>query len=105
MSFIFAETPGMYGAAADHEGLALRARDGRRGAGRRGRGGCSAAGRGSRKCRRPSIAEIQAYTADVAATLAAAAGLQGMYGASVASAGLGYDLTDAANAIPFTRIV
>ena len=32
-------------------------------------------------------------------------GCSGMYGASVASAGLGYDLTDAANAVPFTRIV
>lgn len=102
MSFIFAETPGMYGAAAAHEGLALQT--GTAGAAQAGAAGVVVPP-GIEEVSAANVAKIQAYTADVAATLAAAAGLQGMYGASVASAGLGYDLTDAASAVPFTRIV
>ena len=45
-----------------------------------------------------AAAEIIAYTSEAAALLGAAAGMQGMYGASVSTAGLTYELVDTLNA-------
>ena len=97
MTFIFAETPGMYGAALTHEALAIET-------GSAGGAEAAAAGAvvppGLEEVSAANVAKIVAYTSEVAAMLAAAAGMQGMYGATVAAAGLGYDLTDAASAVP-----
>ena len=101
MTFVFAETPGMYGAAAAHEALAMET-------GTAGGAQATAAGAvvppGLEEVSAANVAKIEAYTAEAAALLAAAAGLQGLYGASVTAAGVGYDLSDAASALPFTGI-
>ncbi|MBV8350074.1 MAG: hypothetical protein JOZ49_21975 [Mycolicibacterium sp.] len=93
MAFVFAETPGMYGAAAAHEALALETG---------GAGGAQAAAAG---CVVPpgldegpspmNAAKIAAYSAHVAATMAMAAGYHGMYGGAVAASGMMFDLGDA----------
>ena len=95
MSFVFAETGGMQGAAAATGALA----------GQTGGAGGQAVAAGAvlppgvEEISVANVAKISAYTAEVAAMLAAAAGFQSLYGTSVSVAALAYDATDVANGI------
>jgi hypothetical protein len=90
--FVFAETPGMYGAAALHEAMAAET-------GTAGAGQAAASGAvmppGLEEVSAANAARIAAFAAHAAGTLAAAAGLHGLYGASVASSGVMMDVGDA----------
>lgn len=95
MSFVFAETAGMQGAAAATGALAGETA----GAG----GHAAAAGAvlppGVEEISAANVAKIEAYTAEVAAMMAAAAGFQTLYGTSVSVAALAYEATDIASGI------
>jgi hypothetical protein len=95
MSFVFAETAGMQGAAAATAALAGQTA----GAGGHAASAGAVLPPGVEEVSAANVAKIEAYTAEVAALLGAAAGFQGLYGTSVSVAALLYDATDVANGI------
>jgi hypothetical protein len=94
MRFIFAETQGMQSAAASTAGLA----DDTVTAGGQAGGGVVVPP-GLDPMSASNATKINAYTSEVATQLAAGAGLQVNYGATISGAATTYAQTDALNAI------
>ena len=97
--FVFAETPGMYGAAALHESIAMET--GTAGGAQAGAAGAVVPPTLNADVGVRNAAKIAAFCAHAASMMGMAAGFHGLYGASVASAGIAYDLGDVATAATF----
>jgi hypothetical protein len=95
MSFIFAETQGMQSAAASTSNLAADTAN----TGAQGDAvGATVVPPGLDQVSAINAAQIKTFMSGVAAQLAAGAGLQDIYGASISGSATAYGLTDELNA-------
>jgi hypothetical protein len=95
MTFIFAETQGMQSAAASAASLAVDTNS----AGAQGQAaGAVVVPPGLDPVSTANATHVKAYLSQVAAQLAAGAGLQNVYSTSIANSAVAYTLTDELNA-------